>query len=466
MNLLVTKQKNRGQQDAVELSSLKVLFGIYAFFIIASIVMPQYFGIHIGFDITCARMANLMFVAYVLLNRKICTHFFQTMLRCEILVPVCMYLFVAGYTMVFRVDINAFFLVFLELFSLFMMIYGIRYVVGVKRAIRWIIGCAYFLSVYGLVEYVYGKSLFLQFFKTVPTTVVNQYRSGHYRIMGPCGHPLGYGMVLLLLIAIVCVDLEKNEVFLFKRPVLLVLLYLNVFLTGSRSTLGIAVLEMLLIFILSNHQNKLKTLFYAIIAGIAAGVFLLLFWNTEIGQYILGQIASVIDQVFDTNFAANFGVDVTTLSNSESYREALPYIFTLDWLNPLVGRGLKGFGGAEINGVFVQSIDNYYVQQYIKYAYPGLVSYVLFILVTVIAMIRAMRKHKSAVFRMVFVGVVLYYVNLWWVDALQTLKFVYIFIALFYAQYLEFEDKKKREAACREGKRCVIQKAKSQSLVL
>ena len=228
MKLFAADKKKTMQNEVVELGSLKVLSGIYAFFIISSIVMPQYFGVHIGVDITCARASNLMFIAYMLINRKILTHFLQTMCRCEILIPVCAYLFVAAYTMVFRVDINAFFLVFFEMFSLFMMIYGMRYVVGYKKAIKWIIGCAYFLGFYGLVEFVYGKSLFLQFLSTVPTAVRNCYRSGHYRVMGPCGHPLGYGLVLLLLLAIACVDTEKKEVFLFKRPILLVVLLMNV----------------------------------------------------------------------------------------------------------------------------------------------------------------------------------------------------------------------------------------------
>jgi hypothetical protein len=101
------------------------------------------------------------------------------------------------------------------MFSLFMMIYGIRYVVGYKKAIKWVLGCAYFLGFYGLVEFVYGRSLFLQFLRTMPTAVHNSYRSGHYRIMGPCGHSLGYGLVLLLFLAIACVDIEKKEIDFF-----------------------------------------------------------------------------------------------------------------------------------------------------------------------------------------------------------------------------------------------------------
>lgn len=430
-------------ENEPELRGLRVLFGVYGFFVIASIVMPQYFGVHVGYDITCARLSNLLFILYMILNPPIMTHFFRTAFRCEIFYPLCIYLVVAGYTMVFRGDLNAFFLVFLEVFSLFMMVYGIRYVIGYRRAIKWVTGCAYFLGFYGLIEFAYGKSIFLQFLKTMDTPVVNSYRSGHYRIMGPCGHSLGYGLVLLLFIAIACADVEKKELYLFRRPVLLVVLYANVFLTGSRSTLGIAMLEMALIFVFSGRENIKKSLFYLFVAVVGLGFFLALFYNTGLGRYLMGQIASVVDHAFGTSYAANFGIDVTTLKNSEEYRKALPYIFKLSWLNPLVGRGMKAFNGATVNGIYVHSIDNYYVSQYIKYAYPGMISYILFMLTTLVVLLREWFKKNSAVSavaKFTVIGVVLYYVNLWWVDALQTLKYVYVFIAIFYAAYLEEKD--------------------------
>ncbi len=438
----------RKQEQAIivsnepELRKLKFLYGIFTFFIIASIIMPQYFGIDIGYDITCARFSNILFVCYMIGSPMIMSHFIKTTLQCEIFYPLCLYLFVAAYTMVFRGDVNAFFLVFFEALLLFMMIYGIRYVIGYQRAIRWVNGCAYFLGIYGLVEFLYGKSLFLQFFATVPTNVINHYRSGHYRIMGPCGHPLGYGLLLLLFIAIACIDLEKNEIYLFKRPVLLALLYINVFLTGSRSTLGIALLEMGILLVFSGRRNIKKSLFYLTGILIIGGLFLLVLYDTGMGRYLMGQITSVIDQFFDTNFAANFGIDTVTLENSSNYREILPKIFELDWLNPLVGRG-RGFTGAEIDGIYIHSIDNYYIVQYIKYAYPGLFVYVLFMVTLFVVLIRNFFNKEgnvSVIAKIVFIGSALYFLNLWWVDALQTLKYLYSVVAIFYAAYLEERD--------------------------
>lgn len=427
-----------------ELRHLKVLYVIYAFLFITDFLMPQYFGIHIGYDITCTRLANMVFVLYALMNPKLLTHFLKTSLGCAMLPALLIYLCVAGYTMIFRVDLNAFFLVFFEMFTLLMLIYGVRYVLGYRKAIKWSITCAYILSVYGLIEFIYGRSIMLEFLATVPTPVRNSYRSGHYRIMGPCGHPLGYGLLLLLFIGLACIDEKKDEINLFKRPALIGLLLINVFLTGSRSTLGIALAEMGLILVCSNYRNIQKSLMMLIGFVVFFALFLLLFQGTGIGRYILMQVTSVLDQVFGTEWSAQFGADIQTLSNSEEYRKYLPRIFTLDWLNPLVGRGVKRGFGAEFDGVYISSVDNYYICQYIKYAYPGLISYLAFMISSFASMIWGIIKYKTPIFKIALIASGCYYLNLWWMDALQTLKYEYIVLAIFYAVLLAKKDETKR----------------------
>lgn len=426
-----------------ELQKLRLFYYILTFLFFTDYIMPQYFGVHIGFDITCTRFANIIIVLYMLYNSKMLTHFWKMIWECSLTIPIFAYLFVAAYTMVYRVDINALFLVLLEMLTLYMLIYGIRYVIGYKRAIRWSIGCAYFLGIYGLIECACGQSLFLKFLSTVPNSVGNTYRSGHYRIMGPCGHALAYGLLLILFIAMASIDLKKNEVFLFKRPFLTFLLFVNVFLTGSRSTLGIAVFEAVLIICVSNKKNAIKSIM--IILGFVTGLalFLLVFYNTSIGQYILMQITSVLDEVLGTEYAALFGAQTTRLENSSEYREVLPLIFTLDWLNPLVGRGVSRHISVQINGIYVESIDNYYVSQYIKYAYPGLFTYILFMLASFGMIIRGIVRYKNAIFKVSLISVFCYFLNLWWLDALQTLKFVYITIAICYACQMVMEEEKK-----------------------
>lgn len=428
-----------------ELRNLKVFCFLNMFLLITDYIMPQYFGLDIGYDLTCTRLGNILIILYLFANPKLFTHFFMTVIKCKLTIPFALYLMVCGYTMVLRADINAFFMVFFEVLTLYMLIYGIKYVIGVAKAVQWGIYSAYFFGFLGLADYALGQSLMLKFLKTVPTSVSNLYRSGQYRIMGPCGHSLGYGLYLILLIPLICIDFQKKEVFIFKRPFLMVLLLLNVFLTGSRSTLGIVVLELFLVLLCSNRKNVKKTFLFLLGLIVALGLFLLLFYNTQIGQYVLMQIASIIDQFFGTEYAAFFGAETTRLEDSEEYRKRLPLIFTLDWLNPLVGRGVSRSFSVEIDGYFIESIDNYYVMQYIKYAYPGLVSYVMIIVTTIGMMVSAVRKYKEPILKMTLVGTVCYFVNLWWVDALQTLKYEYIIIAIFYVLYTNLQEESKRK---------------------
>ena len=433
-----------------ELSGLKLLFGINMFLLIVLIVMPQYFGIHIGYDITCSRFADILLVVYALIQYKIFNLFIKTYLRCSVTVPLMLYLFVTIYTMVLRININSFMLVFLELLTLYMLVFAIRYVIGIKRAIKTIIGCSYFLTIYGFIEFAAGHSLYLQFLSTVPNRVYNCYRSGYYRIMGPCGHPIGYGLLLILLLAMACYDYEKEEIYIYKRPVLLFMLLANIFLTGSRSSQGFALVEILIIFLLSKSANKKKTVFYSLLIFLAFAVFLALTYKTRLGNYILMQIAILIDQVLDTEIAVNLGADVTTLNNSEVYREYLTEIFKLDWLNPLLGRGVQREFGASVvtefgETIYIKSVDNYYIVQYIKYAYPGMFTYIAYIITTIVTMVRNLFKTKSELTKILLVGFCCYYINLWWVDALQTLKFAYIYVAIFFAQLIWQKDREKAE---------------------
>lgn len=70
-------------------------------------------------------------------------------------------------------------------------------------------------------------------------------------------------------------------------------------------------------------------------------VFLMIFHNTDFGRYIMLQITTLADEVLGTSYAAHYGASKEALGSSANYREQLKYIFTLDWLNPLLGIGRK-----------------------------------------------------------------------------------------------------------------------------
>ena len=107
-----------------------------------------------------------------------------------------------------------------------------------------------------------------------------------------------------------------------------------------------------------------------------------------------------------------------------------------------MGRGVSGSFGALIDGIYIKSVDNFYVCQYIKYAYPGMIAYIAFIITIIVQMIILAIKYKSAIIKMCLIGIICYFVNLWWLDALQTLKFAYIIIAIFWAYVLTRQSEK------------------------
>lgn len=421
--------------EQVELKSAKLLYVLMSVLLITDWVMPQYFGIHIGFDFTCTRIMNMVLLVYFLLNRKAGNHFIKSMLDVQMTPYMALYMLVMVYTTILRVNVNTFFLNFLDILTFYMVYYGIRYVIGIRKAIRWTVKIAWFLGIYGIVEYVLGYSLMFRFLQTVPNEAKILYRSGQYRIMGPCVHSIAYGMMLLLLIAVICIDVERDELYLFQHPVLYVLLMLNIFLTGSRGPLGLAVVESMLIFLCSSRQRKKKTFLILVVLLMAGIMIMLALLNTSIGQYIMMQITSVLDEVLGTTLSAKYGADVTLLNQSSSYRELLPRIFTVEWLNPLVGRGANASVGFEFDGAYVQSIDNFYVALYIRYAYPGLITYVLFFITTLFFMLKTGIRMHSGVCMSLAIGFFVYIVGLWWVDYLQTTKYMYILIAIYAAYY-------------------------------
>ena len=104
----------------------------------------------------------------------------------------------------------------------------------------------------------------------------------------------------------------------------------------------------------------------------------------------------------------------------------------MDWLNPWLGQGSGyHFSWYIPGGATIHSIDNFYVANYIRYGYPGLVVYGLLILQAVGEMVRCGIQKKDRTMLSLALAVCGYFLNLWWMDTLQTIKYAYLPIALF-----------------------------------
>ncbi|MBQ6786261.1 MAG: hypothetical protein IJO85_00910 [Lachnospiraceae bacterium] len=418
----------------------KAFYWVSVAFLFSLFVMPQYFGLPTPvFDFTLLRMMIVALVFMIIYDDKRKSAFADLILHSKLTLVLIPYLIVISYTMVLRADINAFLNPFIEIFSLYLLIYVIRDYVGVERTLKWLLIFIYILAIQGIIEYAIGRSLF-SYLETIKGLYTGQFiRSGNYRIMGPCVHSLGYGLLLIAVTPIACLDYQKNEIDLLRRPFLFLLLAANVFLTGSRSTLSVFIIEAALIFLLSSKEKKKKCVLLLSVSVVALGGFLVVGYNTGLAQYILLQFASIIDSVFGTEYSLLFGGNLEALGSSSNYRDQLIYIFTVDWLNPFLGLGRKRTFSSEVNGSYIKSVDNFYIAEYVRYAYPGLVTYAFFLLFYLFNMIKKCMKRKDAVYKILLIGSICYLINLLWVDSLQTLKYLYILIAILLC--LERKDK-------------------------
>lgn len=411
----------------------KIFYFVAVVFLFSLVVMPQYFGIPTPvFDFTILRIMIVAVLFFIIVDEQRKRDFVDLIIKSKFTMFLVPYLIVIGYTMGLRADINAFLNPFMELLSLYLLIYVIQHSVGVEKAIRILTIFTYVFAIMGLVEYVMDVSPF-SYLNTLPGIYTGRFvRSGHYRIMSSCVHSLGYGLLLMTIVPFACLDLKKNKIDIFKNFILLILLALNVFLTGSRSTLAVFLIEVFLLFLLSDIKHKKRVVLIGIVLLVGVAGFLVVFHNTNIAQYIMLQITTIVDEILGTEFSVTYGANLNDLSSSSNYRDQLKYIFTLDWLNPFLGIGRKRTFSAEINGSFIKSVDNFYIAEYIRYAYPGLISFVLFVAHFVVNIAKGALKKKSALCKMLLVGCAGYLINLMWVDSLQTLKYLYVLFAIYF----------------------------------
>ena len=410
---------------------LKLFSRLSVAFLFCLFVLPQYFGLPFPlFDLTALRIVMILWLIFILGEKQSQKQFIELIVKepfSKVLIP---YLIVLLYTMVLRVDFNALLNPLIELIGLYMLIYAIKYVLGIKKTMQYIIYFTYLLVFLGLVEYVIQTSPFA-YLETIKGTYTGRFiRSGHYRIMGPAVHSLGYGLLLITVVPIICYDMEKEEINILRHKLLLLLVTINIFFTGSRSTLSIFLLELLLLALFSTKTNIKRLIIIGSVFITAFTTVLVVFHNTSFVQGILLQLTSVIDELMGTTYSLKYGADMNALVSSSNYREQLKYIFQVDWLNPLLGIGRKNFFSCEINGTFIRSVDSFYIAEFTRYAYPGMVCFIIYLLYFLLRMIKKIRR-KSQINTLLFIGSLCYCINLLWVDSLQTLKYLYILFAIF-----------------------------------
>lgn len=393
--------------------------------------MPQYFGIpNPLFDLTVVRICIIILLVFITFDFSRLRGFIDCIVSEKFSLVLLPYIFVLIYTMVVRTDLNTLLNPAIEILELYLLIYIIKDSLGIRKAVNLTLAFMYILILLGFVEIIMEKSPF-SYLETIKGTYTGGFvRGDSYRIMSSCIHSIGYGMLLVSSLPFVGLDFDGKSYNVFYRPFLLLGYIVNIFSTGSRSSLGIMFVELLVMLILSDKKYLRKNIFILIISTTGFIVLVFLLQGTSFGKYILLQITSTLDSVFGTQMSLKYGAE-GVLAESASYRKLLLKVFSVGWLNPLVGIGRSRGFRTEIDGLLVESIDNYYVAEYIRYAYPGMISYIFFLLYFIFNSVKDVYKTRSALIRAVLIGIVSYCLHLYIADSLQTLKYLYVLFAIY-----------------------------------
>lgn len=226
-------------------------------FLVAYYILPQYFGIRLpGFDLTAQRMLITILCLFLLSKESRKKMFWEGVRSCRLWLFMAGYLGICFYTAVLRFHIGTFLYPFIELLGAFLVIYVLREYLGSDGFLVLFRRMLLFLCVLGLVEAVMRKTPFAYLETIRGLYTGGMIRSGSYRIMGPANHSLAYGLILISGLPLLCIDEEKHCFTLFRHLPLLLLVVVNVFLTGSRSTLAVMGLELLLLTVLAPGEQR------------------------------------------------------------------------------------------------------------------------------------------------------------------------------------------------------------------
>ncbi len=433
--------KNKKLFISMHTLGIWLIFGVF--------FMPDYFGIKIGFALHTQRLVLILIWFCIFRNRSRKMDFLYTIRAFPHNRLIFAYLAVCLYTALLRGDVGTFlYPLFDNILLFYTMVYLLKNDITLSEMIAYILKFAWILCILGIFEYIFKFSIFAKM-EVIPGMYSGMaYRDGVFRITGPAHHPIGYGLFLLIVFPLSCWDRSKQEINLFHKPLFLILVGINIYLTGSRSSLGLFGLEAVVLLLVSAKERVRLNI---LIVGYTTIIFLgvsLLFYQTAPMQAIWSAITKSIDGAFGTSLSEMLGFDKSAVMDSTLYRKELPKIFRLDWLNPLLGRGSSYNFSWVSNGYWIQSIDNFYVKQYIAIAYPGLITFVLMSAAFLWDMLRSLVRYPDPLLKLSLIICACYFINLWWVDSLGTLDYVFcLFAAAFVkCQYyrnhaLKYKDK-------------------------
>ncbi|MCD7817471.1 MAG: hypothetical protein LUH07_00230 [Lachnospiraceae bacterium] len=221
----------------------KITFsGVADWYVFSLFVLPSYFGIRmVFFDLTAVRFFEVLLLLGIYVNKKRRADFIALIKRCPNIIFIALYSFVLIYTDLYRRSISSILYWLMNcVLVLFCVAYLIVYEYVLEEFVKKVRKCAWIIAAVSPLELVIGKPPF-SFLDTLNKSISSE-RFGNTRIMGNCSTTNGYAMYLMILLPLFCYDWEKKRIDIGKNKFLIALIGLNIFLTGSRLTVGTLIL--------------------------------------------------------------------------------------------------------------------------------------------------------------------------------------------------------------------------------
>lgn len=427
MKITINNKFNKGKVVV----TYKFLFLMY---LVSFFIMPNYSGIKISSLplITAQRFFVIIIYTWTFFNKKIQRSFVDSFKQNKFTFPIIIYLIVCLITTLFTGDINAFFGPLVDqILAFYLMVYCFKNYLKLDEFLNIIKYLIYLVCILGIVEQVTGFNIFT-LLDTGMTQKLNNgslTRDNTIRICTAFGHPLAYGLFLIFFFPFTCYDVNRKKIYILQHPIIFILVVVNMILTGSRSCIGTMFVEIFVIFMLSDKKRMGNILVSIIFSALITATFIFIFYDAPFMRVMLRQIFYVIDELFGTSISLELGGS-SSIKNSSLYRDLLWSIFTNEKFSYFIGKGTIYRTYLVINNTVVESVDNFYVAMFIRYAIPGVVS-ILYIFYTnlKIAFLNLL-SNRSKLNYLIILLTVAYLVNLLIVDELGTLKFMFIIFAI------------------------------------
>lgn len=420
---------------------------LFAFFI-----LPDAFGFRLGFLFSAKRIMLFVCYAQILINSERYNRFWKCIKSVKYLhIVVILYMFIRLYTGVLRTDMNTFFGEFLDgILVFYLFIYVLKYEISIDQLLKYVYGVFLFLSIYSFFEYSTHINLFA-FLNTakgglVITTVS---RSGSGRVMANCHHPIHFGIYITILFFLSCIDYKNNKINIFFHKPALPLAICAVFFSGSRGPLGIFLFAIFVILCVSSKNQRIIGILIFILSIIFLTLTVAFFINTPFGKNIMRMLTAIIDGIFNTEYSLKYGGE--EYLQSTEYREMLFMIFKSNIFNPLLGKGVSYEVNISYNHYWIRSIDNAYIEMYVKLAYPGLIVFCILLISMLIVSIVFAVKTKNKLFIMCALLMIFYAINIWYVALMGTFMYIWMVYAMIFVAYEELKKKNKGEEKCNQN---------------